>query len=293
MSAQVIDGAFQARLLKKSLEGRVLALKSEGITPGLAAILVGDDPSSHVYVRSKCAQCEEVGIASYPHFLQKNTSAQELLSLIHALNKDPKIHGILLQLPLPAPLNARDFIEEIAPYKDVDGLSLVNAGRLVAGLPGIVACTPKGCLKLLKSVYPDLTGKHAVVIGRSALVGAPMAQLLLQANCSVSIVHSKTRNPEIVTRLGDILVVAAGRAHLAGASWVKPGACVIDVGMHASIDSHGVRRLRGDVDFDTVKEVAGYITPVPGGVGPMTVACLLENTVEIAERVHASGLLSS
>ncbi|MBA4749607.1 MAG: bifunctional 5,10-methylenetetrahydrofolate dehydrogenase/5,10-methenyltetrahydrofolate cyclohydrolase [Alphaproteobacteria bacterium] len=283
-SHKLIDGAQQARLLKDSLIPRIAALKDIGITPTLAAILVGDNPSSHVYVNSKCRQSEEIGIKPRPHFLPANTAAATLFDLIKTLNQDPTVHGILLQLPLPAHLEARPFIEAIAPHKDVDGLTLENAGRLATGADGVLPCTPKGCLKLIKTVIPDTAGLHAAVVGRSLLVGSPMAQLLLhKADCSVSIVHNLSLAPERLCRQADILVVAAGVPGLITPEWVKEGAVVIDVGITQIEKEDGTKTLAGDVAFDAVLPRVRAITPVPGGVGPMTVACLLENTVELAE----------
>lgn len=283
-SQKLIDGLQEARLLKDSLIPRIKAVRERGVVPTLAAILVGDNPSSHVYVASKCRQSQEIGIKPVPHFLPADTSAQTLFELIKKLNEDPRIHGILLQLPLPAHLDARPFIEAIDPRKDVDGLTLTNMGRLAVGSGGILPCTPKGCLRLIKSVIANTTGLHAAVVGRSHLVGNPMAQLLLHAaDCSVSVVHHLSRAPERLCRQADVLVVAAGVPGLITPQWVKEGAVVIDVGITQIEKEDGSKMLIGDVAFDEVLPLVRAITPVPGGVGPMTVASLLENTVELAE----------
>jgi methylenetetrahydrofolate dehydrogenase (NADP+)/methenyltetrahydrofolate cyclohydrolase len=288
-SHKLIDGAREARLLKESLLPRIASLKEIGITPTLAAILVGDNPSSHVYVNSKCRQSEEIGIKPRPHFLPVDTSPATLFELIRTLNEDATVHGILLQLPLPAHLEARPFIEAIHPKKDVDGLTLENAGRLATGAEGVLPCTPKGCLKLIKTVLPETTGLHAAVVGRSLLVGSPMAQLLLhKADCSVTVVHNLSLNPERLCRQADILVVATGVPGLITPEWVKEGAVVIDVGITQIDKKDGSKALTGDVVFDAVLPLVRAITPVPGGVGPMTVACLLENTVELAETFRMS-----
>lgn len=279
MTPTILDGRVHAQTLKNKVRLGVDALKAKGIRPHLAAILVGDDPASHIYVKSKCTQCEEVGIIPSPHYLPASTTPDTLLSLLHSLNKDESVHGILLQLPLPAPLEANLFVETIAPHKDVDGLTTAQMGRLASGANGIVPCTPKGCLHLIKSVCgDDLAGLHAVVVGRSRLVGLPMALTLLREDATVSVVHIRTPEPWRITAQADILVVAAGSPCLVTQDWVKDGAVVIDVGITARLEN-GVRTLTGDVAFEEVARKAKAITPVPGGVGPMTVACLLENTL--------------
>ena len=278
MNTHIIDGRAHAAALKVRVRSGVETLKARGVRPRLAAILVGDDPASHIYVKSKCLQCEEVGITPSPHFLASNTTSEALLSLIRALNEDDSVHGILLQLPLPPHLEASRFIEAIAPHKDVDGLTTYQMGRLMSGQQGLVPCTPKGCLHLIQSVSPEIKGQHAVVVGRSRLVGTPMANLLLSQDATLSVVHLATKDPWTITRQADILVVAAGSPHLVKADWVKEGAIVIDVGITARVEN-GTRTLMGDVAFDEVAPKVKAITPVPGGVGPMTVACLLENTL--------------
>lgn len=284
MSAVLMDGKSLAEQVKGSLNGRVSSLTQLGIQPGLAVVLVGNDPASQIYVTRKIKQCESVGIMSFQHFLPKETPQAALEGLIKVLNDDPAVHGILLQLPLPLHLNSDSLINCIHPRKDVDGLTQTNIGALVKEDPAaFIPCTPKGCLKLLKSYVGDLSGKQVAVVGRSHLVGRPLIQLFLQDDSTVSIVHSRTVFPEKITQKADILVAAAGRPGLVKASWVKPGAAVIDVGINR-LDTPELKKLVGDVDFDSVREIAGFITPVPGGVGPMTVACLLENTIEAAER---------
>ena len=278
--ATIIDGKQFAADLRKKIAGDVAALKQSGKNPGLAVILVGDDPASHVYVGNKVKACEEVGIASYEHRMPATSTQAEVRHAIKNLNMNPSVHGILLQLPLPAHLDSDPLIQSIAPHKDVDGLTFVNAGKLVAGdESGMVPCTPQGSLQLIQSVKKDLTGLHAVVIGRSLLFGKPMAQLLLAANCTVTTAHSKTKDLPAMCRQADILVAAVGRAKMVKGDWIKPGAIVIDVG----INRLDTGKLAGDVDFDEAVKVAGAITPVPGGVGPMTIACLLQNTLKAAQ----------
>jgi len=280
MTATIIDGKAIAANLRKDIAQRVTALKSSGITPGLAVILVGDDPASHVYVGNKIKACAEVGIESFEHRMPANSTDSDIRHVIKNLNANPAVHGILLQLPLPAHIDSDPLIQLIAPEKDVDGLTFVNQGKLVAwDETGMVPCTPQGSLRLIKSVRQDLTGLNAVVIGRSLLFGKPMAQLLIAENCTVTTAHSKTQNLPQVCAQADILVAAVGRAGLVKADWVKPGAIVIDVGINR-LDSG---KLAGDVDFENVAKAAGAITPVPGGVGPMTIACLLQNTLKSAE----------
>ncbi|MFM9851273.1 MAG: bifunctional methylenetetrahydrofolate dehydrogenase/methenyltetrahydrofolate cyclohydrolase FolD, partial [Sphingomonadaceae bacterium] len=262
----------------------VAAFRAEtGAVPGLAVVLVGDDPASAVYVRSKEKLTVEVGMASFAHRLPADTTQEALVALVEALNADEAVDGILVQLPLPKHLDELAVISAIDPDKDVDGLHVVSAGRLVAGLPGHVSCTPLGCMMLIRDMLGDtLSGKEAVVIGRSILVGKPVAQLLLAANCTVTMAHSRTQNLADVVRRADIVVAAVGRSEMVKADWIKPGACVIDVGINRIDADEGKTRLVGDVDFAGVAAVAGSITPVPGGVGPMTIACLLHNNLQAA-----------
>ena len=262
--------------------------RDHGLTPGLAVVLVGEDPASQVYVRNKGRQTLEVGMRSVEHRLDRETSADTLLALIADLNADPEIHGILVQLPLPAHLDEASVINAIAPEKDVDGFHISNVGRLATGQKAMVPCTPLGCLMLLRDRLGDLSGLDAVVLGRSNIVGKPMAQLLLRDSCTVTIAHSRTRDIEAVCRRADILVAAVGRPEIVTGDWVKPGATVIDVGINRIEAADGKTRLVGDVDFASVSNVAGALTPVPGGVGPMTIACLLANTVTACCR--ANGL---
>jgi methylenetetrahydrofolate dehydrogenase (NADP+)/methenyltetrahydrofolate cyclohydrolase len=279
--AALINGKALAKKLRESIARHVEVLIADHkIMPGLAVVLIGDDPASLIYVNNKKKAAAEAGIRSFVHHLPKNTSQDEVLKLIQTLNKEKKTHGILLQLPLPKQIDTNTVLKAIDPAKDVDGLHIENIGRLMIGMPGLVPCTPLGCLALIKSVEKNLTGLHAVVVGRSNLVGKPIAQLLLRENCTVTMCHSRTPQLPHVTHQADILVAAAGKAGLIKADGVKPGAIVIDVGINRTKDS----RITGDVDFDDVSKVAGYITPVPGGVGPMTVACLLGNTVIAACR---------
>lgn len=283
-AARIIDGKSIAARLRADLAATI---KQKNIRPGLAVILVGDDPASHVYVRNKITACESVGITSYEHRLPATAAADELRDLIGRLNRDPLVHGILLQLPLPAHLNANEMIQAIDPAKDIDGLHPLNAGRLMAGLPGMVPCTPQGSMVLIRDVRPDLAGLHAVVLGRSLLFGKPMAQLLLAADCTVTQCHSRTRDLPALCAQADILVAAIGKPRMVKGSWIKPGAIVIDVGINRLPEG----TLCGDVAFDEVLGVAGAITPVPGGVGPMTIACLLANTARAA--TTTAPLLSS
>lgn len=274
--AQIIDGKAIAAQLRETIQHVVQTMPE---TPGLAVILVGDDPASHVYVRNKIKACEHVGINSIERRLPEDTTNEEIERVINDLNADPDIHGILLQLPLPDHLDSDYLIQLIAAHKDVDGLNLRNVGALVAGIDGLVPCTPEGSLILIKSVITDLSGLHAVVIGRSLLFGKPMAQLLLRENCTVTMAHSRTKNLAEICKQADILVAAVGREKMVKADWIKPGACVIDVGINRMDNG----KLCGDVDFDGAFDVAGAITPVPGGVGPMTIACLLANTIKAAK----------
>jgi len=257
-----------------------------GIRPGLAVVLVGEDPASQVYVRNKVARAKEAGLNSIEHRLPADTDQATLNALVDELNADEAVHGILVQLPLPPQLNEEEIIARINPDKDVDGFHPLNVGALVVGNARLVPCTPQGCLIMLQKTLGDLSGKHAVVIGRSNIVGKPMSMLLLHANCTVSIVHSRTRNPEEVCRQADILVAAVGRTEMVDAGWIKEGATVIDVGINVT-ERDGKRKLLGDVNFADVEPVANAITPVPGGVGPMTIACLMNNTL-IAARNQLS-----
>jgi methylenetetrahydrofolate dehydrogenase (NADP+)/methenyltetrahydrofolate cyclohydrolase len=279
MGAQLIDGLALARRLRTEIAARAAALAARGVRPGLAVILVGDDPASAVYVRNKVKACLEAGLQSVQDNHDATLSEAALLARIAALNADPAIHGILVQLPLPRHIDAAKVIAAIDPRKDVDGFSVASAGELLNGLPGLRPCTPNGCMKLIESTGVPLRGKHAVVLGRSNIVGKPMALMLLQANATVTICHSATADLAGLTRQGDILVAAVGRRRTVSAEMVKPGAIVIDVGTNR--DEAG--KLCGDVDFSGVREVAGWITPVPGGVGPMTITMLLDNTVHAAE----------
>ena len=286
MSAKIIDGKAFAARLRAQVATAVAGLKAEhGLTPGLAVVLVGTDPASEVYVRNKALQTVEVGMHSVEHRLAADTTQGSLLALIEALNVDAAIHGILVQLPLPPHLDASPVLDAIDPAKDADGFHMTNVGRLAMGRPAIVPCTPLGCLMLLRAQHGSLAGLHAVVVGRSNIVGKPMAQLLLGADCTVTIAHSRTRDLGAVCRSADILVAAVGRAEMVTADMVKPGATVIDVGINR-VERDGRMRLVGDVDFAGVSGVAGAITPVPGGVGPMTIACLLANTLTACCRAH-------
>lgn len=274
-TAHIIDGKAIAAAIREDLKKTVETMDRK---PGLAVILVGDDPASQVYVRHKIKACEAVGIKSFEARLPAKATEAEVSAEIEAFNDNPNVHGILLQLPVPYPLDASALIQKIAPHKDVDGLTTENVGRLVAELDGMVPCTPQGSLHLIKSVKDDLSGLNAVVIGRSLLFGKPMAQLLLQQNCTVTMAHSRTQNLPNLCKTADILVVAVGRRHMVKGEWIKPGAIVIDVGINR-LDNG---KLVGDVDFDVAQSTAAAITPVPGGVGPMTIACLLKNTVKAA-----------
>ena len=282
MSAEILSGKVMSESLRKEIAERVSALKERGLTPGLAVILVGNDPASEIYVRNKGNGCAEVGMYSRTINMPEETTQEQLEAAIEELNNDSAIHGILVQLPLPKHLDENAALAKILPEKDVDGFHLINAGHMLTGTPGVVACTPKGALYMIQSTGVDLNGKEAVVIGRSNIVGKPMAMLLLQQNCTVTMCHSRTKNLAEHTRRADVLVAAVGKAGFVTADMVKPGAIVIDVGINR-VDG----KVKGDVDFDAVKEVAGYITPVPGGVGKMTITMLLMNTVEAAERTLA------
>lgn len=281
MTAKIIDGKALSEQLRKEVATRAAALKAKGVTPGLAVILVGDNQASQVYVRNKVKACEDVGFHSVLEKYDASMTEAELLARVAALNNDPSIHGILVQLPLPKHIDDHKVIETISPAKDVDGFHVASAGALMVGEVGFKACTPYGCMKMLESIgMKDLRGKHAVVIGRSNIVGKPMAMMLLAANATVTVTHSGTADLAAMTRQADVIVAAVGKVNVLTADMVKPGAVVIDVGMNRNAEG----KLCGDVDFDGVKEVAGYITPVPGGVGPMTITMLLVNTMESAER---------
>ncbi|MEJ8574815.1 bifunctional methylenetetrahydrofolate dehydrogenase/methenyltetrahydrofolate cyclohydrolase FolD [Microbaculum marinum] len=285
MTARIIDGKATAASLREDVAAAVARLKSEhGITPGLAVVLVGEDPASAVYVRNKGRQTVEAGMNSYEHKLDAGTSQDELLDLVAKLNADPAVNGILVQLPLPGHIDTSAVIATIDPAKDVDGFHVVNAGRLATGLPALVPCTPVGCVILARQVHSDLSGMEAVVVGRSNIVGKPVAQLLLNENCTVTIAHSRTRDLPEVCRRADLLIAAVGRPEMIRGDWIRPGATVIDVGINRIPTDEGKTRLVGDVAFDEAVEVAGAITPVPGGVGPMTIACLLRSTVEATRR---------
>ena len=279
MSAQILDGIVFSAEIKEDVKRRVAAMKEQGVIPGLAVILVGDDPASEIYVRNKGKGCEETGMMSRTIRMNAAVTQEELEAEIDRLNRDPVIHGILVQLPLPGHLDEAAALAKILPEKDVDGFHLINAGHLMTGTEGVTPCTPKGALYLIRSTGEDLSGKEAVVIGRSNIVGKPMAMLLLQQNCTVTLCHSRTKNLAEHTRRADILVVAIGKAGFVTADMVKEGAIVIDVGINR-VDG----KVCGDVDFEHVKEKAGWITPVPGGVGKMTIAMLLANTADAAER---------
>ncbi len=281
MSAQLLDGKVMSDALRGEIAVRVASLKEKGIHPGLAVILVGEDPASQIYVRNKGIGCEQVGIHSVTIRMPETTTQEELESQIRALNEDDTIHGILVQLPLPRHLDEAAALAVIVPEKDVDGFHIQNAGKLLNGLNGVVACTPKGALEMIRRTGVNLSGKEAVVVGRSNIVGKPMAMLLLQQNCTVTMCHSRTADLAAHTRNADVLVAAVGKAKFITADMVKPGAIVIDVGINR-LESG---KVVGDVDFENVKEVAGWITPVPGGVGRMTITMLLENTVEAAEKL--------
>jgi methylenetetrahydrofolate dehydrogenase (NADP+) / methenyltetrahydrofolate cyclohydrolase len=282
MPARIIDGKAQAEGLRKRIAAAVGELKSRhGLIPGLAVVLVGEDPASHIYVRNKARQTVEVGMNSWEHRLEATTPEADLMALIERLNNDPAVHAILVQLPLPKHMNADKVINTLDPDKDVDGFHVINAGRLATGQEALVACTPVGCVILAKQALGSLEGLEAVVIGRSNIVGKPVAQLLLRENCTVTIAHSRSRDLPAVCRRADLVIAAVGRPRMVTAEWIKPGACVIDVGINR-IEENGKTRIVGDVDFAGVVEVAGAITPVPGGVGPMTIASLLRNTVRAA-----------
>ncbi len=278
MSARILDGRTLAAAMRASVKEAVARLAARGVRPGLAVILAGDDPASRAYVRNKSRACEETGVRSVQFEYESSVKQDELLDRVAALNEDPAVHGILVQLPLPGHIDSGKILETVSPAKDVDGFHPANLGALLSGRPRLVPCTPAGIMRLLEHAGVPLAGRSAVVIGRSSIVGKPLALLLLQKDATVTICHSRSQNIERVTQEADILIAAAGRAKLVGAAMVKPGACVVDVGISRLADG----ALAGDVDFDAVKEVAGWITPVPGGVGPMTIAMLLENCVKAA-----------
>jgi methylenetetrahydrofolate dehydrogenase (NADP+)/methenyltetrahydrofolate cyclohydrolase len=280
MTAQLIDGNALSKQLRGDVALRAAALRARGIVPGLAVVLVGENPASQVYVRNKVKACQDSGLHSVLEQYPATLSEADLLARVDALNRDPAIHGILVQLPLPAPIDAQKVIEAISPEKDVDGFHVASAGALMVGQPGFWPCTPYGCMKMLESIGYELKGKHAVVIGRSNIVGKPMALMLLQKNATVTICHSGTKDLKALTLRADVVVAAVGKRNVLTADMVKPGAVVIDVGMNRNDEG----KLCGDVDFAGVKDVAGWITPVPGGVGPMTITMLLVNTLEAAER---------
>jgi len=281
MTARIIDGRTMAALVREGLKSHAADMKKWwNIEPGLAVVLVGDNPASQVYVRNKARACEDVGFRSYVQTLPENTTQEELIELINELNGNPQVNGILVQLPLPPQINTNAIINAIDPIKDVDGFHPVNAGRLMAGMMCLQPCTPQGCMMMIREVTPDLRGKKAVVVGRSNIVGKPMAIMLLQADCTVTIAHSRTHNLAEECLSADILVAAVGRPEIIRGEWIKPGAVVIDVGINRGIPDTGGPRLIGDVEFKEAVKRAGAISPVPGGVGPMTIACLLQNTMQ-------------
>ncbi len=285
--ANLIDGKAVAREVSSQVAEGVAGLKeSHGVTPGLAVVLVGEDPASSVYVRNKAKQTIAAGMASFEHKLGADSPHSQVLALVETLNRDPEVHGILVQLQLPDQIDVDAIIQAIDPAKDVDGFHAINAGRLSIGQPGLVPCTPVGCVMLAKKALGELTGAHAVIVGRSNIVGKPVAQLLLREHCTVTICHSRTRDLPGVTSQGDILIAAVGRAEMIKGDWIKPGACVIDVGINRVEGEGGKSKLVGDVDFAEAVKVAGSITPVPGGVGPMTIACLLRNTLRAARAIE-------
>jgi len=285
--AHLIDGKQFAAKLREKMTGQIASIKADhNIVPGLAVVLVGEDPASQVYVRSKGKQAKECGITSIEHKLEDTTSEEFLLNLINDMNKDPAINGILVQLPLPKHIDSAKVLQAIDPAKDVDGFHPINVGMLSTGGEGMIPCTPLGSLMMLQDYHGDLTGMTAVVVGRSNIVGKPMFNLLLQQSCTVTMAHSRTKNIEAVVREADIVVAAVGVPELVKGSWIKPGATVIDVGINRIETPEGKTKLVGDVHFESAEKVAGAITPVPGGVGPMTIACLLYNTMVAACRHH-------
>ncbi len=276
--AQIIDGKRIAEELKEEIAREAAELRRRGISPGLAVVLVGSDPASQVYVKNKRLACAKTGIESFSYDLPETTSEDELMALVAKLNSDPRVHGILVQLPLPRGINERRVLESIVPEKDVDGFHPINVGRLMTGEPCLVACTPAGCMRLIDSTGIELKGKHAVVVGRSNIVGKPAAILLLERHATVTICHSRTADLAAEVGRADVLVAAVGRARMIPGAWIKPGSVVIDVGINRTSEG----KLCGDVDFESARERAGFITPVPGGVGPMTIAMLLKNTIQAA-----------
>ena len=287
MTARIIDGKAIAAQLRTQVAAEVQRLKAtHGVTPGLAVVLVGENPASAVYVRSKGKQTVEAGMRSFDHRLPETVSQAEVLALVAQLNTDPAVHGILVQLPLPKQIDSQKVLNAVDPAKDVDGFHPVNAGRLATGLPALTPCTPLGCVILAKTVHPSLEGMEAVIVGRSNIVGKPLIQLLLNENATVTVAHSKTRDLPAVCRRADVLFAAVGRAEMVRGDWIKPGATVIDVGINRVPTPDGKGRIVGDVAFAEAGEVAGAITPAPGGVGPMTIACLLVNTVRAACAIH-------
>ena len=284
--AKLIDGKAYAEGLRKRIAAAVAGLKRDhNLTPGLAVVLVGEDPASKVYVANKAKQTVEVGMNSWEHKLPADTPETDLLALVTKLNNDPSVHGILVQMPVPKHIDSAKVLNTISPDKDVDGFHVVNVGRLSTGQDALVACTPTGCVMLAKDVLGDLSGVNAVVIGRSNIVGKPVAQLLLAENCTVTIAHSKSKDLPSIVRQADLVIAAVGRPEMVKGDWIKPGATVIDVGINR-IERDGKGKLVGDCDFASCEKVAGAITPVPGGVGPMTIACLLYNTVRAACAIH-------
>jgi methylenetetrahydrofolate dehydrogenase (NADP+)/methenyltetrahydrofolate cyclohydrolase len=290
MTATLIDGRAVAERLRERVAARTAELAKHGVIPGLAVVLVGEDPASQVYVGSKTKQAAAAGLKHFDHRLPATTSTSELIALVEQLNTRSDVHGILVQLPLPAGVDSAAVLAAIDPTKDVDGFHAVNAGRLALGQDATVPCTPLGCLILIREVTRELAGKRAVVVGRSNIVGKPMAQLLLQNDCTVTIAHSRTRDLPQLCREADILVAAIGRPKAIAGDWIRPGAIVIDVGINRVAGADGKNKLVGDVDFDAALSHAGAITPVPGGVGPMTIACLLMNTVNAAIRSQAGAV---
>jgi methylenetetrahydrofolate dehydrogenase (NADP+)/methenyltetrahydrofolate cyclohydrolase len=292
MTARIIDGKAIAAGLRAKVAVEVARLKAvHNLTPGLAVVLVGNDPASEVYVRNKTKAVGEAGMRPFDHTLPGTTSEADLIALVRRLNADPAVHGILVQLPLPAHIAAQKVVVAIDPAKDVDGMHPMNVGRLASGLPALAPCTPLGCVILAKTVHPSLAGLEAVVVGRSNLVGKPLAQLLLAENATVTIAHSKTRDLSTVCRRAEVLFAAIGRAEMIRSDWIKHGATVIDVGINRVTGEGGKTRLAGDVAFKEAAEVAGAITPVPGGVGPMTIACLLANTLQAASGIEGGPQL--
>jgi methylenetetrahydrofolate dehydrogenase (NADP+) / methenyltetrahydrofolate cyclohydrolase len=291
MSALIIDGRASAARLRERVAARTRELAARGVIPGLAVVLVGEDPASQIYVSSKTKQAAETGIAHFDHRLPASVSTDEVLQVVKRLNAQPEVHGILVQLPLPKQVDAQAVLAAIDPAKDADGFHAINAGRLVLGERATVPCTPLGCLILLKEVQPQLSGLRAVVVGRSNIVGKPMAHLLLQSDCTVTIAHSRTRELPALCRQADVLVAAIGRPKAIAGDWIQEGAIVIDVGINRVDVGEGKTKVVGDVDFEAAAQRARAITPVPGGVGPMTIACLLLNTVNAAARVLADASL--